>query len=75
MKRKTYHVTRVARGWRIKLAGATRVVSVYPTKAQAIDLAKTLAKCWPLGQVKVHGVDGKIQTEYTYGKDPRRFRG
>jgi hypothetical protein len=27
-----------------------------------------------LAQIVVYGKDGKIQTEYTYGKDPRKSR-
>ena len=44
-------------------------------KNLAIEHAKELAKAAPLGQVIVHGEDGKIQDEFTYGEDPRNIPG
>ena len=35
----------------------------------------TLAKKGPLGQIKIHKQDGKIQTEHTYGGDPHPPKG
>jgi Uncharacterized protein conserved in bacteria (DUF2188) len=75
MSRKTYHVTLVRSAWRVKGAGAARADSIHETRAQAITRAKRLAEKAALGQVKVHGRNGAIQAEYTYGKDPRRFAG
>lgn len=69
--RKTYHVTPAPDGgWRVKAEGASRASSTHEKKADALDSAKDLAKNQPLGQVIVHRGDGKIQTEYTYKKDP-----
>lgn len=75
MSRKTYHVTPHDDCWRVRRAGAVRAASVFGSKAKAIARAKELATKAVLGQVKVHGRDGDIQAEYTYGKDPRRFAG
>jgi hypothetical protein len=75
MSRKTYHVTPIDGAWRVKLAGAKRADSVHGKKSAAISRAKTLAKAAKLGQVKVHGKNGEIQTEYTYGADPRDIVG
>ena len=75
MSRHTYHVTPHGDAWRVMRAGAGRADSVHASKAKAIARARELAKKATLGQVKVHGRDGGIQTEYTYGKDPRRFAG
>ena len=75
MNRKTYHVTPAGERWRVKRAGAGRADSLHGTKADAIHRAKTLAGRAVLGQVTVHRRDGKIQTEYTFGKDPRRSPG
>lgn len=47
----------------------------FETKPPAIDAAKGIAKAAPLGQVKIQKENGKLQTEYTYGEDPRRTRG
>jgi len=62
--------------WKVKLAGKSTVANgVFSKKSDAIARAKELGKKAKLGQVVVHGVDGKIQTEYTYGNDPRDIKG
>ena len=69
--RKTYHVTADdAGGWRVKAEGASRASSTHSKKADAVQSAKDFAKSQALGQVVIHGKDGRIQTEHTYGKDP-----
>ncbi len=69
--RKTYHVTpKAGKGWAVTSEGAKRAVTIHDTKQEAVDRSKQLAKKQPLGQVVIHGRDGRIQTEHTYGKDP-----
>lgn len=69
--RKVYHVTPHGDGdWKVKAEGSKRAADIIENKAEAVERAIELAKSNPLGQVKIHGQDGKIQTEYTYGKDP-----
>jgi|GEM_PF-1164631 len=69
--RKTYHVTSDGEGgWRVKAESASRASSTHENKADAVENAKDLAKAQPLGRIVIHGMDGKIQTEHTYGKDP-----
>jgi hypothetical protein len=89
IERKVYHVVcRMERfggkdvkprskilGWEVKSAGAKRAAAVLPMKSKAIARAKELAKKAPLGQVIIHGKDGKIQREFTYGKDPKHIPG
>ena len=41
----------------------------------AVSHAKHLAKEHELGQVIVHKGDGTIETEFTYGEDPRNIPG
>jgi len=72
MSRKIWHVTPDGDGWRVRRVGVLRADSVHLSKSCAVGRAKYLAQRAPLGQVRVHGRDGGIQTEYTYGKDPRR---
>lgn len=57
-------------GWDVKQEGGKRASGNFSTKQEAIQRGKELAKNAPLGQIKIHGQDGKIQTEHTYGKDP-----
>lgn len=69
--RKVYHVTKnPGVGWDIKKEGGERASGHFDTKTDAISRGKELAKSGGLGQIKIHGQDGKIQTEHTYGKDP-----
>lgn len=76
MARKVVHVTPDGDGgWNVKSANAQRVAANFENKVDAVDRAKEIAKNAPLGQVKIHGVDRKIQTEYTYGNDPRKYKG
>jgi hypothetical protein len=75
-KRRIYHVTPAGDGdWKVKERGAERAVRIVEDKSDALSLAKDLAKHANLGQVIVHGRDGVIQTEYTYGQDPERTAG
>jgi len=70
-KRTTYHVAPGKQGgWQVKREGATRASSVSDTKAEAETRARDLARSHELGQVKIHGQDGRIQEEHTYGRDP-----
>ena len=62
-------------GWDVKREGGARASSRHETKQPAIKDARERAQKAELGQVRVHGHDGRIQTEWTYGKDPRRSRG
>lgn len=72
VKRKVYHVTKNTKGggWHVKQEGSQRASGNFGTKQEAVQRGKVLAKNAPLGQIKIHGQDGKIQTEHTYGKDP-----
>jgi hypothetical protein len=75
MTRNVYHVTPKGDAWRAKRAGTRRADSIHLRKSDAIARAKELAQRGPLGQVKVHRRDGEIQSEYTYGGDPRKTQG
>jgi hypothetical protein len=76
-QRKVYHVSfdEKDEGWVVKTENGRRVGGPYATKTEALADAKQGVQAVALGQIVVHGRDGKIQTEHTYGKDPRRHRG
>jgi hypothetical protein len=74
MARQVYHVTPFGNGWKVAAENEEYEV-VRDTKDDAVDEAKRLAKEAELGQVIVHGEDGKIQEEMTYGNDPRDIPG
>jgi hypothetical protein len=75
--RKVYHVTYDENNdvWLLKTEGGRRVGRPYASKAEALADAKQGVQAAALGQIVIHGRDGKIQTEHTYGKDPRQRRG
>ncbi len=60
--------------WKIAKAGNKQPVAVFENKEEAIKKARTIAKKQELGQLKIHRKDGQIQTEYTYGADPKRYK-
>ena len=76
--RAVYHVTPYGNGWTLNLAVADEdkgELGAWDHKDLAIARAKELAQAGELGQVVVHGEDGKIQEEFTYGADPRNIPG
>lgn len=76
MSRKVVHVVSDKKGgWDVKSEKAERAAANFENKSDAIGRAKEIAKNVPLGQIKIHGLDGKIQTEHTYGEDPRKYKG
>jgi hypothetical protein len=54
-------------------------VALWTKKADAVQQAARLARehrtAGGLAQVVIRGKDGRIQTERTYGADPRRTKG
>jgi hypothetical protein len=75
-KRKVVHVIPDRNGgWIVKQEGVKTPLNHFETKDPAIEFGKEEAKAADLGQIKIHGKDNLIQTEYTYGKDPRRTKG
>ncbi|MGW0777744.1 DUF2188 domain-containing protein [Streptomyces sp. NPDC002835] len=78
--RTVYHIT-PGKGsseerWQIQHTEGTReFAEPYPTQKEAIHSARRQAKEHKPAQVVVHGRDGRIRTEYTYGDDPRDIPG
>jgi hypothetical protein len=74
--RKVYHVVYQDEVWKVKQErGYTIANGKFDNKAEAVERAKEAAKRAKLGQVIVHKRDGKFQTEYTYGDDPKESKG
>lgn len=75
--RKVFDVGPHPDGWRIKHGGEE--VTVFAVKRTAVSearrRARTVQRHGGLAQVRIHGLDGKLQDEWTYGKDPKRFKG
>jgi hypothetical protein len=70
--RTVYHVVPNASNdaWIVTLEKNNSFGQEYPTKAQAIEAAKELALEQEPSQVKVHGQDGSMEYESTYGEEP-----
>ena len=61
--------------WAAQRRGTERAAVVTENKADAINEARRLAQQHTLSQVVIKGENGRIEREYTYGEDPRRFPG
>jgi len=75
MKRKIYHVVWRNGGWHVRRPRARRSTGVFSDKGRACFYAVLKAGTARFSQIVVHGKNGKIQREYTYGGDPRRTIG
>ncbi|MEO6003420.1 MAG: DUF2188 domain-containing protein [Opitutus sp.] len=79
MKRVVYHITEKPDGsWQGKIPRATRASTVGETKATVVKATREIAHNQPLAQMvihKSHAHDSVIQTEHTYGADPRKYKG
>ena len=77
MKRMVWDVEPRPNGrWAVQRGGTTRADSLHDRKSEAIARARELGQnATPHGQVRVKNHRGRIETEWTYGKDPRRTRG
>jgi hypothetical protein len=71
-----FHVVLGAKGWEVRDGGAADVSGRdFSTKDQAVEVARDVARREQPSQVIVHLETGVIETEYTYGDDPRRHPG
>ena len=76
-KYRVYHLVPIPgekKGWRVQGEKSLRPSSWHETKEQAIERGRELAKARK-GQLIVHKADGTIETEWTYGHDPRSSKG
>lgn len=77
-QRRVIHVVPYVNGWTLNETGRNEErgeLGAWDHKDLAIARAKELAKEAGLGQVVVHGEDGRIQDEFTYGEDPTESKG
>ena len=69
-----YHVIKDAETgeWKAKREGAERVAGYFDTQAEAEKAAKQLSANTGGGEVRIHGLDGKIRDSDTVapGNDP-----
>jgi len=79
MARAIYHVVphtqESGRVWKVEKAGGDKPVRIFLHKEDAVEYGMEIAKHYRLGQLIIHGIDGKIESERTYGEDPKRYPG
>jgi hypothetical protein len=75
--RTVYHVVpnSDASRWVVSIENDDRYREEYDTKTEAVEAAKSRAQAEEPSQVKVHGSDGNMEYESTYGSDPTRSPG
>ena len=76
-KRKTYEVQPRPDGkWQVILQGGSRALSVHDTKTDAVAAGVEKGRAaHPWGQLIIKKRNGQIQSERTYGNDPRSSKG
>lgn len=75
-KRTVYHVSpHPDGGWKVQKEKAPRAIARHDKKNDAVARAKSTAQKNIPSQVIVHKADGEIQTEFTYGDDPKKKKG
>ena len=70
-----YHVSKdkESKEWRIQREGAERASGFAPTQRDAERIAKDLAHNSGGGEVRIHGLDGKIRDSDTVSPAPDPF--
>jgi hypothetical protein len=67
LERRVYHVLpRTDDSWQVVREGFRRPHIVRGSKAEAITMAKRLAKTGPSGRVVVHNHDNRIEREFSF---------
>ena len=76
-KRTVYivHYVRSDKMWIVKVADTSGYLWQSAIKRSAVCEARFLARANMPSQIRVKGKNGKIQTEWTYGSDPRKTKG
>lgn len=69
MSKKNQHVVPHGDDWAVKGAGNSKATRVVGTQAEAIELAREIAKSQG-SEMLIHGKDGQIRERNTYGDDP-----
>ena len=61
-----YHVSRQANGnWQVKREGADKAGGIFDTQREAEKMAKEFSANSGGGEVRIHGLDGKIRDSDT----------
>ncbi|MCB0521900.1 MAG: DUF2188 domain-containing protein [Saprospiraceae bacterium] len=69
MPKKNQHVVPHPEGWAVKGAGNSKATKILPTQADAINVAKGIAKNQE-SELIIHRPNGQIREKNSYGNDP-----
>ncbi len=69
VKGKSVHVLPRKDVWIIRKEGHSKATSVHPTKRDAVEAARKLARDQS-SELVIHGRDGRIRNRDSYGPDP-----
>lgn len=67
--RKNIHIVQRDKGWGTLREGAQRATHVFDTQAQAIQAGRQMAR-QGMGELVIHGQDGRIRARDSHGSDP-----
>lgn len=73
-KGKNQHVTKHKDGWQVKGAGNSKATAVVDTQAEAIKIAREIAKNQE-SELVIHGANGRIRQKDSEGNDPKNIKG
>lgn len=65
----TYHVTPNGEGWSVGTEHGNQATSRHDTKRGALSAARDLANARTPSRLVIHGMDGTIQAEHSYGDE------
>ncbi len=72
--KRNQHVVPRTDGWAVRGERAERASGVFPTKAEATQAGRTIARNQGT-ELVIHGRNGRIQSKDSHGKDPSPPRG
>ncbi len=74
MARRNQHIVPHDGDWAIRGAGSKRLTGVFPTQHTAMERAREIARNQET-ELYIHGRDGRIREQNSYGNDPFPPRG
>ncbi len=74
-KRVIYSVVHKNDEWQVVKIGSNECEGHFKSKSDAIERARNLAMREEVGEMRIAKMDGSIQSEVTFGKDPQTVEG
>lgn len=74
VKGKNQYVTKHEGGWQVKGVGNSKATTVVDTQAEAIKIAREIAKNQG-SELVIHGGNGRIRQKDSEGNDPKNIKG